>query len=62
MIVDIIQVQRNVSLPTSSCLSENAGIGIDRVIEEIGYSLIERIDSSQHTLDPTFSQLRFGPG
>ncbi len=62
MAVQRVRIQRDVSLPAMAGLLDDAGVGVDGVVEQIAGALIERIDARQHSLNPALSQLRPAPG
>ena len=60
-VVDVLQAERDGALPAATGLADDADVGVDRVVVEILDALLERVDASQHPLDPALGQLRLGP-
>ena len=57
VVVDRVHVQGHVALPTPPRLRQQAHVGVDRVVEEVGQPLAKRVDARQDALDPALGQL-----
>ena len=60
-IFNSIQVQRHVTFPPFTGLGQDAHVGTDRIVIEVGLALIERIDAIEHSFDPALNQHRLHP-
>ena len=60
-VIDARQRERDVTFPPGAGLGEQAYLGIHRVIEQVGDTLLEGVDASQGALDPAFRKLWVHP-